>query len=286
MAFHNAKLILKNASGQSAVKLLLLTAQSSRPRLSSLCALLLRPFVRNGEIPIHYQQANRSFNVFLRLADRSSDLHSLLEVVIRNVYPLDPSFAPDLVIDGGANTGLFSLQAAAAYPSAHIIACEPLPRNIAQTDKHLRSNHVTAELQPVCIGGVRRTITFFCRDANSSSFDPATPYDGAFTADVLPLSDIVNAHPANRILIKLDIEGMEVEALESFIPGERRIVLIFGELHGHRQHRAALERLFAEEGWSIQFGDLSGGDAIFEARSPAALHLGSSRNVALTASYA
>jgi FkbM family methyltransferase len=274
MAFGNAKDILKNTSGLSAFKLLLLTAQQSRPGMSPLCMLLLRPFMRNDEILIRYKQANRSFNVFLRMVDRESDLHSMLEVAVRNVYPLDPAYAADLVIDGGANVGLFSLQAAAVYPSADIVACEPLPRNIAQTDRHLICNRVTAELLPVCIGGSRRTISFYCREANSSSFDSAKPYDRMLEIDVLRLSDVLGERPAKRILIKLDIEGMEVEALESFIPGERRAVLIFGELHGHRQHRAAIERLFAQEGWSIQFGDLSGDDAIFEARSPAAAALG------------
>jgi FkbM family methyltransferase len=273
MAFGNAKDILKNTSGLSAFKLLLLTAQQSHPSMSPLCMLLLRPFVRNDEVLIHYKQTNRNFNVFLRMVDRESDLHSMLEVAVRNVYPLDPAYAADLVIDGGANVGLFSLQAAAVYPSADIVACEPLPRNIAQTDRHLTCNQVTAELLPVCIGGSRRTISFYCREANSSSFDSAKPYDRMLEIDVLRLSDVLGERPAKRILIKLDIEGMEVEALESFIPGERRAVLIFGELHGHRQHRAAIERLFAEEGWSIQFGDLSGDDAIFEARSPAAAAL-------------
>jgi hypothetical protein len=109
MAFENAGLILKAASGTSKLKLLLLTAQYSRPRLSPFCAVLLRPFVRKDELPIQYTQANRSFNVFLRTADQQSDLHSTLEVAVRNVYPLDPNFAADLVIDGGANIGLFSL---------------------------------------------------------------------------------------------------------------------------------------------------------------------------------
>jgi FkbM family methyltransferase len=286
MAFGNAKDILKSTSGLDAVKLLLLTAQQSRPGLSPLWRLLLLPFVRKDEILIQYKRANRSFKVFLRTVDRGSDLHSMLEVVIRNAYPLDPAYAADLVIDGGANIGLFSLQAAAVYPSAHIVACEPLPRNIAQTERHLTSNRVTAEILPVCIGGSRRTISFYCREANSSSFDSAKPYDRILEIDVLRLKDVLGERPAQRILIKLDIEGMEIEALENFIPGERRAVLIFGELHGHRHHRAALDRLFADHGWSIQFGDLSGNDTTFEARSPASAALSQSSDAGILESHA
>lgn len=273
MAFGNAKRILQNVSGLSALKLLLLTARSSRPALRPLCDLLLRPFVHNDEVAIEYTQANRRLRILLRMADRDSDLHSIMEVVVRQVYPLDPAYAADLVIDGGANIGLFSLQAAAVYPTARIVACEPLPRNIAQTQRHLSLNGVAAEVLPVCIGGGRRSIPFYCRGANASSFDPATAYESVLEIPVLRLSDILAERPAERILIKLDIEGMEVEALENYVPGERRAVVIFGELHEHPQHRAAFERLFAEHGWLIHFGDLSGGDAIFEARSPAAAAL-------------
>ena len=159
MALANARLILKSASGSSALKLLLLTARFSRPGLKPIWITLIRAFVRNEEIPIQYTQSNRTFDISLRMADQESDLHSILEVAIRHVYPLDPSFVPDLVIDGGANIGLFSLQAAAIYPSAKLIVCEPLPRNIKQVEKHLSRNHVTANLLPVCIGGTRSVST-------------------------------------------------------------------------------------------------------------------------------
>jgi FkbM family methyltransferase len=286
MALVNAKLILKSASGLSVLKLLLLTARFSRPGLRPFWTTLLRPFVRNDEIPIQYRQATHSFNVFLRMADQESDLHSMLEVAVRNVYHLDPSFAPDLVIDGGANIGLFSLQAAAVYPSANLIVCEPLPRNVTQVEKHLSCNQITADLLPICIGGARRTIPFYCRGANASSFDPAKPFERVLDIDVLSLNDIVNTRPAQRILIKLDIEGMEIEALESYVPGEHRAVVILGELHGHKQNRAALERLFAGHGWSLQLGDLRGDDTIFEALSPAAAALGQQPDAGIRATEA
>jgi FkbM family methyltransferase len=270
MAFGNAKRIVQAVSGLTAVKLVLLTARFSRPGLGALWTGLLRPFARGGEMPIAYRQGERDYTAFIRESDVESDLHSTMEVVVRNVYPLDPNFAPDLVIDGGGNVGLFTLLAAAVYPSAEIVVCEPLPRNIAQIERHLEKNHVAAELLPVCIGGSRRSIPFYCRSANSSSFDPDKPYTSVLPIDVLRLSDILADRPANRLLIKLDIEGMEIEALESYVPGEQRATVVLGELHGHPQNRPALERLFADHGWSVRFGDLSGGDAMFEARSPAA----------------
>ncbi|MEO6817608.1 MAG: FkbM family methyltransferase [Edaphobacter sp.] len=274
MALENMKQILERTAGTNAFKLLLLTGQSSRPGLEPLWGLLLRPFVHNGEFPIRYKQGDRDLVACIRTADKNSDLHSVLEVIVRNTYPIDPAFAADLVIDAGANIGLFSLQAAAIYPSATIVMCEPLPRNIEQTKKHMSINHVSAELIPVCIGGQPSIIPFYCRGANASSFDPHEPYTSVLEIEVLRLSDIIGDRQAQRILIKMDIEGMEIESLQSYIPGEHRAVVIFCELHGHKVNRPLMEQLFAEHGWSFQLGDLSGGDAVFEARSPAAMALG------------
>jgi FkbM family methyltransferase len=186
------------------------------------------------------------------------------------VYVLNPTFAPDLVIDGGANIGLFSLQAAAIYPSAKIVMCEPLPRNIAQAEKLLGMNHVAAELLPVCIGGSARTIPFYCRSANDSSFDDNEPYTSVLEIQVLRLRDIAGSRPGQRVLIKLDIEGMEMESLQDYVPAESRPVIILGELHRHRETLPIMEALFAGHGWSFEVGDVSGDDTIFEAHSPAA----------------
>lgn len=270
MAFGNARRILQATSGLSAFKLLLLMVRFTRPGLGPLWTLLLQPFVRNGEIPFRYREGNRSYQASIRTADLQSDLHSALEVIVRKVYALDPGFAPDFVIDGGANIGLFSLQAAAIYPSAKIVMCEPLPRNIAQAQKLLSMNHVAADLLPVCIGGSHRTIPFYCRGANDSSFDANEPYTSVLEIEVLRLRDIAESRPAERVLIKLDIEGMEMESLQDYVPAENRSVIILGELHRHRETRPMMEALFAGHGWSFEVGDVSGEDTIFEAHSPAA----------------
>lgn len=274
MALGNARQILRTTSGLTTFKLLALTAQYSRPPLAPLFRALLGPFTEKDAIPVSYRQGGRELRMLIRNADQESDLHSVLEVVARVVYPLDLAFDPDLIIDGGANIGLFSMQAAAVYPRAKVVMCEPLPRNIAQLETHMKLNGLDAELLPVCLGGTHGVIPFYCRHANGSSFDPEEPYQSVLEIEVLRLAEILEGRSVERILLKLDIEGMEVGVLQDFVPGEKRAVVILGELHHQVETRPAMERLFAEHGWSFRLGDLAGRDAIFEARSPAARALG------------
>jgi FkbM family methyltransferase len=191
-------------------------------------------------------------------------------MAVQRIYKVDSVFSPDLVIDGGGNIGLFTLNASAAYPSAQIVVCEPVPRNLAQIEKHLRINRVTADVRPVCIGGSERKIPFYVREANQGSFDPRLPYRSQINVDVVTLASLVRGRNAKQILIKLDIEGMEVEALESFVVEETRPILVVGEVHNAATNVALLEGICARSGWTVRFEDVGEMTGNFMAWSPAA----------------
>lgn len=277
MAFENVGYILRAGSIFSSFKLLLAAASSSRPSLRPLCLLLLRPFVRQGQIAFSYRCYGRTMRGFLRLSDLSNDLYSVFELSIRDSYHLSRSFKPDLVIDGGANIGLFTLRVAAAAAAdgaspVRFVACEPLPRNVEQLRRHLAANRIQAEVMEGCLGGSRRSVPFYCREALSSSFDPQQPYTRVLEMPVYTLQDAIGDSTASRILIKLDIEGMEVEVLKSFIPTEGRAVYLVGELHECAANRREFEQIFRDHGWILELGEVAYDDhALFRACSPAAL---------------
>ena len=273
MFFPNAGPILKRGPSLSTYTLLLLAAASSRPALRTVCFALLRPFIHKGDVAIHYKSQGRSYTAFIRMDEFASDLLTFLELAIRHIYVIDPAFTPDLVIDCGGNMGLFTLDSAARYPSAKIVVCEPVPRNLDRIMRHLDFNHVCADVLPVCIGGSRRTIPFYVREAIAGSFDPSKPYTSILDVDVLTLADVLQDRSAERLYIKMDIEGMELETLESYVPCETRPVCIVGELHGHKENSGHLERIFGSNRWQLRFNEVTHEGSIFEAYSPAALAL-------------
>lgn len=278
MAFENVGSILRMGSGFSSLKLLLVAASSSRAKYRALCLSLLQPFTKNGEVLIRYRCYGRDVRCFIRLADLSSDLRSVFELSIRDTYNLDPGFQPDLVIDGGANIGLFTLRTAAAAASigkspVKFVVVEPLPHNVEQLQKHLDINDIQAEVMAGCLGGARRSIPFYCREAIHSSFDPHKPYNSVIDMPVYTLQDAIGAYPATRILIKLDIEGMEMEVLKTFIPSEKRPVYLVGELHEYAVNAVTFEQIFHDNGWTFEYCEVNDDHATFRACSPAALPL-------------
>jgi hypothetical protein len=99
--------------------------------------------------------------------------------------------------------------------------------------------------------------------------------------DVVLLQDVIGSGTdsedgsggAERILVKLDIEGIEVEALQAFVPVERRAVYLVGELHDLQRNAGFLERLFAEHGWTFELFATDTHTSNFRACSPAAVPL-------------
>jgi FkbM family methyltransferase len=278
MIFANAKRVFGIGSPLSSMKLLVGIGTSSRPAYRSFLLTLLRPFIRDGEISIRYRCYDRYYRTLLRMGDLNADCLSTRELCSFDIYHLDRGFDPDLVVDGGGNIGLFTLRAAASSPpnrtsAVKLVVCEPLPRNIKQIRKHLDLNGLEAEIMPICLGGTRRSIPFYCRGANESSFDSHAPYDSVLDIPVVLLQDAVGDHPAERILIKLDIEGMEVETLETFLPQEQRPVYIVGELHDFPKNAPLMEDLFNRHGWTHELFDIDTETSSFRACSPAAVPL-------------
>jgi FkbM family methyltransferase len=239
---------------------------------------MLSPFIHKNEIRIRYWCVKQYRTVFLRVPDLQSDFRSALDLCTSDTYNLDPSFHPDLVIDGGGNIGLFTLRVAALESSSsrppRFVIYEPIPHNVEQCKKHLHANQIQAEVVTACLGGTHGSIPFYCREAISSSFDPSKPYDSVIDMPVHVLKDAIDKSPAERILIKLDIEGMELEALNALVPYEGRPVYVVGELHGVSEKGPHLTRLFEEHGWTYEFGEVRPDDQTdFRACSAVALPL-------------
>jgi FkbM family methyltransferase len=150
----------------------------------------------------------------------------------------------NVVYDLGANVGFYTLLASVLVgKSGHVYAFEPLARNISYLRKHLAMNSI--ENCTVVEAAVASTEGY-------SQFDPSPTHTNAHLAQMgqeivrtVTLDSLVSRgeiRPPD--VVKIDIEGSELQALEGFqqtITKHRPI--IFLATHGDELHKACLEFL-------------------------------------------
>lgn len=145
------------------------------------------------------------------------------------------------LIDVGANTGIFSLFAASAYPRMHIIAFEPHPGNIQRLKKNLKINNIDSlHLYEVAVGHSHGEITLTV-PANLGISTTASTNE-AYTRNFhdipvtslrvkqVTLDDALSHVPlTSRDLLKIDVEYHELAVLkgaEQTLKEKRPMVLI------------------------------------------------------------
>ena len=109
---------MASLSGLSRVKILLAVLANSRPLARPFALGLLKLLAPGSRVSYQYKIGNTKLIGFLRWKHIDSDLQSALELAIDDRYQLNQIPQPDFIVDGGANTGLFSLAASAALISS------------------------------------------------------------------------------------------------------------------------------------------------------------------------
>ena len=119
-------------------------------------------------------------------------------------------YAPRLVIDGGAHLGTFAEVAARIFPTAEIYMIEPQ----AACQPALAALTPRFHLHPVALGSAADVAT----GLNLAAGD--TPSTGAHIAAegqpvaVAALDDLFNPTGDDRTLLKMDLQGYELQALK------------------------------------------------------------------------
>ena len=126
----------------------------------------------------------------------------------------------DVILDIGANEGIFSIMMAKCFPKAKVIAYEPVPRTFDTLQENVLLNE-TQNLNcyqfGVGDGSYEYTDMIVSKDFSGGSTTLCTfnPKDhDRVHVRITTLNDIFDVHAIERCrLLKMDVEGMEYEAL-------------------------------------------------------------------------
>jgi len=174
----------------------------------------------------------------MRYPDELIWSNQVLQIFGRDCYGAGTLPGRPVVIDGGANIGTFACWVKWLRPQAHVLAVEPCRENI----EYLKAN--------VC--GLPAPAVEIAEAALGRSVDTPITISGAFSdamriagdsgepVRVIPLADLIG----DRVdLLKLDIEGGELNALLSAGSALRRVRRVELEYHRYWDHSVHLSRI-------------------------------------------
>lgn len=142
----------------------------------------------------------------LRITDGPNAYMQFKDEFVRHNYAFRSSVAAPVVIDGGANMGLFSLATLRDHPEARITAFEPDPAIAALLRENLAANGAAQVTVVVAALGASEGTARFARDGRAGG----ALGDGDLTVRVVPLSPYAT-QPID--FLKLNIEGAELDVL-------------------------------------------------------------------------
>jgi FkbM family methyltransferase len=169
-----------------------------------------------------------------KLLNRAYHYEDELELLFLGTIDVDYTF-----IDGGANYGYWSvLVSSAPYGSHKAIAIEPSAANFAKLANNAKINAGRFEVMKCAIGARRGTAHL--TGTKHEAFSIAGGGAGGEQVPVMALDDLIEdgkVQGTGKYLVKLDVEGVEIEAIRG---GTRLLAtdsMILCEEHGQdRNH--------------------------------------------------
>jgi len=209
---------------------------------------------------------------FLRLIKPWYTVTNPLKRYIIWQSPFFRNMKPDVVLDIGANTGEFIINAKKIFPSARIIAFEPVKSCFTEL-KDRFGNKPNITLYNVALGSENKKGEIFVSDFSPSS--SIVRPEGKFNTEEIDIKKLDEycelIKEKNKVFIKIDVEGFELEVLKGaeslleradWIYVESRILDAIGcnftELYNYLTARnwsflGSYDNVFNSEGYMIYF---------------------------------
>ena len=181
-----------------------------------------------------------------RFLARPADEAAIQEVLLEQEYAAAARLvaaAPDrpIVIDAGANIGLFAMVMLAARPDARVHSLEPGAATFALLEANARANPAFAwRAHRLAVWRAAGPVAFGAMDASTSSrIDELAPGGRVEMVEAVTLGGFAAQHaPGPIFLVKLDVEGAEEAVLASSEAVLDRVQHLLLEIHPPRADEA------------------------------------------------
>jgi FkbM family methyltransferase len=195
-------------------------------------------------VPVRIPVPGSGFSVVIRAGTKDQSVFE--QVFLLREYDMDFK-DPRFILDAGAHIGLASVYFANRYPEAVIVALEPEDRNF---DVLLKNIAAYPNIKALKAGLWNRSVTLKLQnpDAESWSFRMMESPDQNDGIPAVSVDDVLSRFELPRLdVLKMDIEGSEVEVLGASTTWIDKVRTLFIELHDRYRPgcRAAVDGVLA-----------------------------------------
>ena len=177
------------------------------------------------------------------------DIQGIREIFIDEIYRLPEGVEVTGLVDFGANIGLATVWLATTYNLTGVIAVEPLPENARLLRTNVRANNIACQVIEAAVG-TTTGVTYFAETSESNLGHVA---DTGREIPLVDVREIVNELSFSRPLLKMDIEGMEGELLQSIDPvWTRKFVAMVMEMHPGIVNVGELVQIITDQGFDYR----------------------------------
>jgi FkbM family methyltransferase len=182
-----------------------------------------------------------------------SDAFSLIgmynEIILQEIYRFETEKEKPVIIDCGANIGISILYFKSKYPNAVITAIEADPIIATILQNNLLNNNIQVEIIQKAIWSNSNELIQF----GSSGDDSGSIFNlvNAKEVETIKLNDLFEKYEEVDLL-KIDIEGAEIEALKNGNINLTKIKRAFVEFHSFPNRPQELEEIlsvFSKQGF-------------------------------------
>lgn len=169
--------------------------------------------------------------------DLSVARHCLIHGEFSVARKIANSGSVSFIIDAGGYIGTAAIAFAKMFPHATIVTIEPSSENFTILKQNVAQFGNIIPLRAALVGGADRSVTLYDRDTGSWGYT-LLPRQGSKelrVLDVVPgisLPSLMSKHEVSHIdILKLDIEGSELDVLQKSAEWMPKVRVIFAELH-------------------------------------------------------
>ncbi|HVU38613.1 MAG TPA: FkbM family methyltransferase [Opitutales bacterium] len=184
----------------------------------------------------------------VEFVDAASLLTAWDEIFLNRIYDIGPQTEPYLC-DAGANIGLTELYFQVHYGKFSGVCFEPDPGVFAVLQRNLRAWGCDVEARPEAVGARDGEAEFKSEGADAGQL--VADGAGSHRVKITRLSPWLNRRIS---LLKIDIEGAEVEVMEDCAGQFGQVAALFVEFHsypGRAQNLWKLLRVIEEAGFRV-----------------------------------